>query len=109
MDEQVGLCFSDGPVDIGAGLRLNCATGAEIWGCGQSEHCYTQDVKPSISHSRAEETLEAKARWFQSLPLAERLDLFCGMVNLALTANPRLPEINRARPLAGRIQVVAAP
>jgi hypothetical protein len=66
-------------------------------------------VKPSISHNRAEETLEAKARWFQSLPLVERLDVFCNWVDLALTVNPRLTEQGRAQPLAGRIQVVTKP
>jgi hypothetical protein len=29
----------------------------------------------AISHDRQEETIEAKARWFQSLSLAERMDV----------------------------------
>ena len=31
--------------------------------------------QPKISHDRGEETPEAKARWFQSLPLEERMRL----------------------------------
>ena len=32
-------------------------------------------TNPSISHDRQEETPEAKARWFQSLSMSERMDL----------------------------------
>lgn len=62
----------------------------------------------SVSHDRREETLEAKARWFRALPMSERMDLLCDFTDLALTANPRLPERKIAQPVAGRIQVVPA-
>jgi hypothetical protein len=45
-----------------------------------------------ISHDRQEETPEAKARWFQSLSLSERMDVFCEITDLALTVNPSLAE-----------------
>jgi len=44
----------------------------------------------SVSHNRQEETPEAKARWFRSLPLSERMDMLCAFTDLALTANPAL-------------------
>jgi hypothetical protein len=62
----------------------------------------------SISHSRSDETIEAKARWFQSLSLYERMDMLCAFTDLALSANPALQERKHAQPIAGRIQVLSA-
>lgn len=62
-----------------------------------------------ISHDRREETPEAKARWFQSLSLAERMQLFCSLTDLALTCNPQLAENRHAQPVEGRIRVLRAP
>jgi hypothetical protein len=63
----------------------------------------------SISHSRSDETIEAKARWFQSLSLSERMDMLCAFTDLALSANPALQERKpHAQPVAGRIQVLSA-
>jgi hypothetical protein len=45
-----------------------------------------------ISHDLKDESIEAKARWFQSLSLSERMDVFWDVVELALTLNPRLAE-----------------
>ena len=47
---------------------------------------------PSVSHDRASESPEAKARWFQSLTLAERMDYLCAVTDLALGAHPELAE-----------------
>jgi hypothetical protein len=66
-------------------------------------------VIPSLSHDRGDETLEAKARWFQSLSLAERMDVLCAFTELALVANPHLEEVKNAQPTQGRVRVVAAP
>ena len=65
------------------------------------------EIKGSISHDRKEETPEAKARWFQSLSLAERMEIFCEFTDLILEVNPSLPEKKIAQPIAGRIQVIA--
>jgi len=46
----------------------------------------------AISHDRQEETPEAKACWFQSLPLSERMDLLCFFTDLILANNPRIVE-----------------
>jgi len=66
-------------------------------------------MKPSISHDRNEETLEAKARWFQSLSVEERLDLFCEINELALTVHPELAEKRHASAPKGRVQVLRLP
>jgi hypothetical protein len=63
--------------------------------------------KGSIAHDWSEETPEAKARWFQSLSLAERMEILCSFADLALTVNPDLVERRHAEPVAGRIQVLS--
>ncbi len=63
----------------------------------------------SVSHDRQEETPEAKALWFRSLSMQERMDLLCAFTDLALSVNPDLQERKHAQPVAGRIQVISAP
>jgi hypothetical protein len=62
----------------------------------------------TLSHDWQEETIEAKARWFQSLSLAERMDLLCWFTDLILTTNPRIMEQKDAQPIEGRIRVLTA-
>lgn len=33
-------------------------------------------MSPAISHERKDETIEAKTRWFKSLSVSERMDMF---------------------------------
>lgn len=61
---------------------------------------------PAISHDRQEETIEAKARWFQSLSLTERMDLLCAFTDLILASNPDVVEQKDAQPVEGRIRVL---
>jgi hypothetical protein len=61
----------------------------------------------TISHDLAEETPEAKARWFQSLSLSERMDLLCQFTDLVLENNPRIVEHKNAKPIAGRVRVLS--
>ena len=63
----------------------------------------------SISHGWSEETPEAKARWFQSLTVNERLGIFCELAELALHANPKLLDAKHAEPVPGRVQVLERP
>ena len=62
----------------------------------------------SLSHDWQEETIEAKARWFQSLSIGERMDLLCWFTDLILTTNPRIMEQKDAQPIAGRVRVLTA-
>ena len=62
---------------------------------------------PTISHDRQEESIEAKARWFQSLTLAERMELLCAFTDMILGINPRIAEKRDAKPVAGRVLVLA--
>ena len=63
---------------------------------------------PTVEHDRQQETIEAKARWFQSLSIAERMDVFCEFTELALSVHPELKEKKHVEPIAGRIQILSA-
>ncbi|MBI3402655.1 MAG: hypothetical protein HY048_14650 [Acidobacteria bacterium] len=66
----------------------------------------TPTAAHGVSHDRREESPEAKARWFQSLTLGERMDIFCSITDLALTANPHLADERHAQSTSGRIRVL---
>ena len=51
--------------------------------------------------------MEAKARWFQSLSMEERMDALCAFTDLALTLNPRLPDLKDAQQTQGRIRLLS--
>lgn len=63
---------------------------------------------PTIRHDRNQESIEAKTRWFRSLSTAERIEVFCSFIDLALSVNPNLKDRNHAQPIAGRVQVLSA-
>lgn len=64
-------------------------------------------MEKTVSHSRSEETPEAKARWFQSLPLEERMEMLCMFTDMILSANPGILESKDVKPVAGRIRVLS--
>ena len=64
-------------------------------------------IDKAISHDRQEETPEAKARWFQSLSLSERMDLLCSFTDLILSNNPEIVEQKDAQPIAGCVRVLS--
>ncbi len=61
----------------------------------------------TISHDRQDETIEAKARWFQSLSLSERMELLCAFTDLMLAVNPKIVEQKAAQSIPGRVQVLS--
>jgi len=52
-----------------------------------------------VSHDRKAETPEAKARWFQSLPLSARMEFLCAYTDLIL-------EKRRPAPTSGQVLIV---
>lgn len=60
----------------------------------------------AVTHDRAEETAEAKARWFQSLTVTERMNMLCWFTDLVLSANPQIVEQKDAESVAGRVLVL---
>jgi hypothetical protein len=61
----------------------------------------------SISHDIRDESLAAKARWFQSLSLEERMDVFVAFTNLILENNPDVVKKKYVRPASERIRVIS--
>ncbi len=61
----------------------------------------------SISHDIRDESLEAKARWFQSLSLEERMDVFVAFTNLILENNPEVAKQKYVRSASERIRVIS--
>lgn len=64
---------------------------------------------PRISHNWSDETPEAKARWFQSLSLSERMDLLCFFTDMILQNNPGIINTKYAKPASGRVRVLTKP
>ena len=60
-----------------------------------------------ISHSRADETPEAKALWFRSLSLEERMEIFVAFTDLALELNPNLPDKKDAEQARRGIRIIS--
>jgi len=54
-----------------------------------------------------EETPEAKARWFQSLPLETRMEIFCAFTDLVLSINPEIAESKDAQHTQKRIRILS--
>lgn len=63
-------------------------------------------MRPRILTSREAETSEAKARWFQSLSVAERMELLCAYTDLILQNNPRVGERRNAQPTSPGVCVL---
>ncbi len=64
-------------------------------------------MKKQVTHSREEETIDAKARWFQSLSLEERADLLNSYTDMILEINPKIVEqkvFNRLREVFASFQ-----
>jgi hypothetical protein len=61
----------------------------------------------TVSHDIRDESVEAKARWFQSLSLEERMDVFVAFTNLILENNPDVVKNKYVGPTSERIRVVS--
>ena len=60
----------------------------------------------SISHDCGDETPEAKARWFATLTMEQRLACFAEFYDLALSLNPDLPWSKPLPEPSDRVQVL---
>jgi hypothetical protein len=49
-------------------------------------------MKKQVSHRFEDETMESKARWFQSLPISERMEILCAFTDMILENNPEIVE-----------------
>ncbi|MBI1297310.1 hypothetical protein GC175_20390 [bacterium] len=64
-------------------------------------------TQAAVSHDFAEETQEAKARWFQSLSLTERMDMLCMFTDMILSVNSQIVDQKDAKPVTGRVLVLS--
>jgi hypothetical protein len=60
-----------------------------------------------ISHDMADESIEAKVRWFRALPMSERMEIFCNYTDLALEINPDLAGKKDAQSIKGRVRILS--
>ena len=67
------------------------------------------NMTPTIQHNRQQETIEAKTRWFRSLSMAERMEVFCNFADMALSVNPRLKDRKNVKSITGHVQVISLP
>ena len=63
-------------------------------------------MEKRISHSRSDETPEAKARWFQSLSLTERMEMLCNFTDMILQNNPNIINQKNVKQITGRIRIL---
>ena len=63
----------------------------------------------AASRHRGEEDLLAKARWFAQFSPPERLRMLIEWADAMLALNPKIEAVDRARPVAGRVQVLERP
>lgn len=61
----------------------------------------------SVSHDIREESLQAKAQWFRSLSVEERMDVFVAFTNLILENNPDIVNQKNVRPASERVRVIS--
>lgn len=65
-----------------------------------------EDMEAKISFDWQEETPEAKARWFQSLSMEERMELLCAYTDLIFAAQPRIADLKDAEQTSDRIRIL---
>ena len=65
-------------------------------------------MNKDVTHDRGDESIEAKARWFRSLPLSERMEMLCAFTDMALTLNPDLADKKDAQQTERRVQIISA-
>ena len=62
-----------------------------------------------ISHDWSQETLDAKARWFASLSLTERMDYLCQITDLILENNPDIVDVKYAQSPSSGVRILTCP
>ena len=62
----------------------------------------------TVSHSLLDESLLAKAQWFKSLTLQDRMDYLCDFTDLVLENRPSMKELSIAQSTSQRVRVLSA-
>ena len=69
---------------------------------------YNKRMDTEISHNWQEESIEAKALWFQNLRLEERMEMLCTFTEFLMLVNPDILEQKNAEPFEGSVCVLSA-
>ena len=64
-------------------------------------------MNESVSHSFADESIDAKARWFKMLSIEERMNILVEFTALIFENNPEVVKKKHARPASDRIRVLS--
>ena len=64
-------------------------------------------LEGSLSHDIRDESMEAKARWFQSLTLEERMAVFVAFTNLILEKDPDVVKKKHLPLPSDRVRVIS--
>lgn len=64
-------------------------------------------MKESVSHSFADESVAAKAKWFRGLSIEERMNVFVAFTRLILENNPEVAKKKHVRPASNRVRVLS--
>ena len=64
-------------------------------------------MNKSVSHTFADESIEAKAAWFRTLSVEERMNVLIEVTNLIFENNPEVVNKKHARPASDRIRVLS--
>jgi hypothetical protein len=64
-------------------------------------------MNESVSHSFADESIDAKARWFKSLTIEERMKVFVAFTKLILQNNPEIAKKKHDRPASERVRILS--
>ena len=65
-------------------------------------------MKLGVSHNREDEDIMAKAAWFQSLTVEERMELLCEFSEMVLENNPGIADKDDPAP-SERVRIVSLP
>jgi len=59
-----------------------------------------------VSYDRREEAIESKARWFKSLSVEQRMNVFVAVTNLILENDPDIAN-RKSVPASARVRVIS--
>jgi hypothetical protein len=64
-------------------------------------------MNKSVSHSFADESIDAKAKWFRMLSIEERMNILVEFTNLIFENNPEVVKKKHAGQASDRVRVLS--
>lgn len=66
-------------------------------------------MSKGIAHEWSEETPEARARWFRSLSVAERIEVLCAFTDMVLAVQPDIADRKDAQQTRPGVRILSRP